>query len=107
MFTFVETRLFSRLVGDYLDEDEYARLQATLAANPDAGSVVPGSGGVRKIRWGQPGRGKRSGIRVIYYVKRGNGEIWMLTLYAKNEADDIPWQALRRIRDEIDDQGQA
>ncbi len=107
MFTFVETRLFSRLVGDYLDEDEYARLQATLAANPDAGRVVPGSGGVRKLRWGQPGRGKRSGIRVIYYVKRGNGEIWMLTLYAKNEADDIPWQALRRIRDEIDDQGQA
>ena len=44
---------------------------------------------------------------MIYYVKRGNGEIWMLTLYAKNEADDIPWQALRRIRDEIDDQGQA
>jgi mRNA-degrading endonuclease RelE of RelBE toxin-antitoxin system len=68
LFTFVETRLFSRLVGDYLDEDEYARLQARLAADPDAGSVVPGSGGVRKLRWGQPGRGKRGGIRVIYYV---------------------------------------
>lgn len=107
MFTFVETRLFSRLVGAYLDEDEYARLQASLAANPDAGSVVPGSGGVRKLRWGQPGRGKRGGIRVIYYVRRGEGEIWMLTVYAKNEADDIPWQVLRRIRDEIDDQGQA
>lgn len=103
----METRLFSRLVGNYLDEDEYARLQAMLAADPDAGAVVPGSGGVRKLRWGQPGRGKRGGIRVIYYLRRANGEIWMLTVYAKNEADDIAPQVLRRIRDEIDDQGQT
>ena len=104
MLTFVETRLFTSLVGQYLSDDEYAALQKALMASPDAGDVVRGSGGVRKLRWGLPGRGKRGGIgiRVIYYLRPRQGEVWMLTLYAKNEADSIPGHVLKKIKEEID-----
>jgi hypothetical protein len=74
-----------------------------LAANPDCGPVIPGSGGVRKLRWAAPGRGKRGGYRVIYYVRKANGVIWMLTMYPKNVAENIPADMLRQIRKEIED----
>jgi hypothetical protein len=102
MFSFVETKLFSRLLGDYLTDEEYASLQQALIENPNSGAVVPGSGGVRKIRWARPGRGKRGGVRVIYYAKLHDGVIWMLTIYAKNEAENIPSHVLRKIKEEID-----
>ena len=102
MQTFVETRLFTKLVQEYLSDDEYRALQHTLVANPEAGDVIPGSGGVRKLRWGVAGRGKRGGIRVIYYLRSRQGQIWMLTLYAKNVAENIPAHVLKKIREEID-----
>ena len=102
MFSFIETRLFSQLVGEYLSDDEYASLQKTLIANPQAGTLIPGSGGVRKIRWAVRGRGKRGGVRVIYYAKIREGVIWMLTIYAKNVAENIPAHVLRKIKEEID-----
>ncbi len=74
-----------------------------LREQPDAGSVVPGSSGVRKERWGLRGRGKRAGIRVIYYWKSADDEIWLLTLYAINETENIPAHLLREIAKEIDD----
>jgi len=102
MLTFVETRLFTKLVKDYLSDDEYGALQLALSSDPEAGDVIPGSGGVRKLRWRVSGRGKRGGIRVIYYLRLRQGQIWMLTLYAKNVADSIPAHVLRKIREEID-----
>ena len=102
MLTFIETRLFSRLLAQYLMDDEYALLQQALARAPERGSLVPGSGGVRKLRWGRAGRGKRGGIRVIYYARTREGVIWMLTIYAKSEEQTIPAHVLRRIREEID-----
>jgi mRNA-degrading endonuclease RelE of RelBE toxin-antitoxin system len=102
LLTFVETKLFTSLVGGYLSEDEYAALQLSIAANPEAGEIVRGSGGVRKLRWSGSGRGKRGGIRVIYYLRTARGEVWMLTMYAKNEADSIPAHVLKRIKEEID-----
>lgn len=102
MFSFIETRLFSQLVGEYLSDDEYASLQKTLIANPQAGTLIPGSGGVRKIRWAVRGRGKRGGVRVIYYAKIREGVIWMLTIYPKNVAENIPAHVLRKIKEEID-----
>ncbi len=102
MFSFIETKLFSRLLADYLTDDEYALLQKALAENPEQGALVPGSGGVRKVRWAQPGRGKRGGIRIIYYARTREGVIWMLTIYAKNEEENIPAHVLRKIKEEID-----
>ncbi len=102
MLTFVETRLFTSLVHRYLSDDEYSALQQALTENPDAGDVIRASGGVRKLRWGVSGRGKRGGIRVIYYLRSRQGEIWMLTLYAKNEAESIPGHILKKIQEEID-----
>ena len=105
LVTFVETRLFTKLVRDYLSDGEYASLQHALVANPESGRVIRGSGGVRKLRWGVAGRGKRGGIRVIYYLRLVHGQIWMLTLYAKNVSDSIPTHVLKQIKEEIDAEG--
>jgi len=102
MMTFIETRLFTRLVRDHLTDDEYGALQQALIRNPDAGDVIRGSGGVRKIRWRVAGRATRGGLRVIYFVRPREGQVWMLTLYAKNVADSIPVDMIRKIREEID-----
>lgn len=102
MQTFVETKLFTKLVREYLSDDEYAALQWALTAEPEAGDVIPGSGGVRKLRWKGSGRGKRGGFRVIYYLRSREGQIWMLTLYAKNKAESISPGVLRKIKEEID-----
>ena len=64
--------------------------------------MIRGSGGVRKLRWSTTGRGKRGGLRIIYYPRIHDGEIWMLTIYAKNEAESIPVAVLRKIKTEID-----
>ena len=102
LFSFIETKLFSRLLGEFLSDDDYAQLQGALIEAPESGAVVSGSGGVRKLRWAQPGRGKRGGVRVIYYAKIREGVIWMLTIYAKTEEESIPAHVLRRIKEEID-----
>jgi len=107
VFTFIETRLFTRLVTQYLSDDDYSQLQRLLSRNPDAGTVIPGSGGVRKLRWPTRGRGKRGGYRVIYFVRRARGVIWLLTIYPKNVADSIPTHVLKRIREEIEDADKA
>ncbi len=102
MISFVETKLFTRLAQEYLSDDEYSKLQQALLSDPEAGAVIRGSGGVRKLRWGAAGRGKRGGIRVIYFLRTQQGQIWMLTLYAKNVAGSISASVLKQIKDEID-----
>jgi len=67
----------------------------------EAGKIVPGSGGVRKLRWAIGGKGKRGGVRVIYYFKKQHSEIWMLTLYGKSEVETIPAHILRQIAEEV------
>ena len=99
---FVEAPVFTKLVYRYLDEGEYAALQWTLAARPDHGKIIPGSGGLRKVRWKCKGRGKRGGTRIIYYWQRDDNEIWLLTIYAKNEAENIPAHILRKIKEAME-----
>ena len=102
MYSFIETKLFSRLVVNVLTDEEYSGLQKALIKDPEAGDLIAGSGGIRKLRWGVAGRGKRGGIRVIYYARVRQGQIWMLTLYAKNVVENIPAKVLRQIKEEID-----
>ena len=102
MQTFVETKLFTKLVQEYLSDDEYVELQSALIQQPEAGDIISGSGGVRKLRWKGSGRGKRGGLRVIYYLRSREGQIWMLTMYAKNVTENIPVKVLKKIKEEID-----
>lgn len=99
---FIEAPPFTRRLPDYLSDDEYAALQWALALRPEAGAVIPGSGGIRKLRWAGSGRGKRGGLRVIYYWKNRAGEIWLLSVYAKNEMQDIPLHTLKALRKEVE-----
>ena len=102
MLTVIETPLFSKLVSDYWTEDERADFASYIAVNPDGGDVVSGTGGVRKVRWRRPGAGKRGGVRVIYFDRRANGEVWLLLIYAKSDNENIPAHILRDIREEIE-----
>lgn len=88
---FVEWPAFERLRARYLDDDEFSRMQAELRRNPEAGDVVQGTGGLRKLRFcdRRRGKGKRGGLRVIYYYWTGGPEFLLCTLYAKNEAPDL------------------
>ena len=74
-----------------------------LAENPYAGDVVPGSGGVRKVRWRRKGQGKRGGVRIVYFIQLGNGLIWLLTLYAKSKKENIPAHILKILKEELVD----
>ena len=95
---FIETPSFTRCVLALMDDDDYACLQATLALRPDLGKVIPGGGGIRKMRWAGSGRGKRGGLRVIYYWQANDDRIWMLLAYPKSERDDLSAEQLRQLR---------
>jgi len=88
---FFETPLFTKLLPEYLDDKEYRALQLALLDNPEMGDLMPGTGGFRKVRWQDPrrGKGKRGGLRVIYYHLSTDYQIWFFTLYDKNEATDL------------------
>ena len=102
MLTFVESPLFTRQVHDYLTDDDYRIFQAFLAVSPDAGDVVRGSGGVRKVRWNRRGTGKSGGVRVMYFVRSEAGEIWLLLIYAKSAIDSIPGHILKALKEEME-----
>lgn len=88
---FFETPSFSRLLSDYLTDESYRELQAALLEKPDLGKVMPGTGGFRKVRWedSRRGKGKRGGLRIIYYYLTTDHQIWFFTVYDKNEATDL------------------
>lgn len=100
----VETSIFSRQVQELLSDDEYRQLQLALVLHPDLGAVIPGSGGLRKARWAIQGRGKRSGVRVIYYWAVVNDKILLLFIYAKNEQDDLTPDQLKVLRKIIEEE---
>jgi hypothetical protein len=99
VFTFIESAVFERVCSLYLDDDEYAELQQFMMERPEAGNLVPGSGGVRKLRWKRKGMGKRGGLRVIYYVRYRPNEFWMLNLYAKAKQENVPAHVLKQLKE--------
>jgi mRNA-degrading endonuclease RelE of RelBE toxin-antitoxin system len=98
----VETSNFTRRVTELLPDDEYRELQATLVDRPDAGPVIPGGGGLRKIRWSASGHGKRGGARIIYYWATAQERILMLFIYVKNESDDLTPDQIKTLRQVVE-----
>jgi len=88
---FVEASSFTRYLPRYLDDEGFRILQLYLAENPNAGDVIAGTGGLRKLRWRDErrGKGKRGGLRIIYYYLAEGSQIWLVALYDKHEADDL------------------
>ena len=82
---------FTRYLRDYLADEEYGSLQHLMAQNPELGDMMPGTGGFRKLRWADPrrGKGRRGGLRIIYYYFPAEQQIWLMTLYGKDEVDDL------------------
>lgn len=98
---YIESPLFSKLIRSYLNDEEYAAFQWDLALHPEKGDLIPSSRGLRKIRWLGKGKGKRGGVRIIYYYKNRESQIWLLTIYAKNEDENIPIYILKKIKEEL------
>jgi hypothetical protein len=99
----VETRPFQRVRKSYFTEIEFGELTYALFRRPKLSVVILGTGGVRKLRWHSHGRGKRGGIRVIYYVQSSNEAIYLLTVYAKSETAGLPRELLKKMRGIIED----
>jgi len=100
----VETSLFTRRVLELLTDEDYRRLQTALVNRPHAGPVIPGGGGLRKVRWGLSGRGKRGGVRIIYYWAVDQQQLLMLFVFAKNERDDLSPDQLKILRTIVEDE---
>ena len=95
---FIETPIFTKRITSLLSEQDYRLLQLELAIRPDSGDLIKQSGGLRKIRWAGSGRGKRGGIRVIYYFIDAKQQIFMLFAYAKNESDDLTVDQVKLLK---------
>jgi len=91
-------RAFTRRLTSLLSEEEYRQLQLALLETPTLGKVIQDTGGLRKVRWGVAGRGKRGGVRVIYYWARARGEILMLFIYGKDEQDDLTADQRKQLK---------
>lgn len=100
----LETPVFTRRVTKLLSVEEYRLLQLQLVARPDAGAVIPASGGIRKLRWRTSEQGKRSGLRLIYYWVVKDDKILMLMLYAKNERADLSPEQLKALKRAVEEE---
>lgn len=94
---FIEAPAFTKFVYEFLEDDEFLGLQMYLLQYPEAWKIIPGSGGIRKLR------GKSGGVRIIYYFRMKDDEIWLLTIYSKSERENIPTHFMRQIAKEIED----
>jgi len=100
----VETPIFTKQVLSTLSDDEYSLLQQVLVERPDAGKVIPGSGGLRKLRWAVDGRGKRGGARVIYYWFTARNTVLLLFIYPKNMQDGLTSDQLKKLKKIIEEE---
>jgi mRNA-degrading endonuclease RelE of RelBE toxin-antitoxin system len=98
----VETRAFTARIGELMAGDQYRDLQLHLVARPTAGDVIPGTGGLRKIRWGTTGRGKRGGCRVIYFWHAPSSRLLMLFVFSKGERVDLTSEQKKLLRQVVE-----
>ncbi len=103
MYTIAETDIFKASADSLWSEAERTAFFEWLAKNPEAGDVIPGSGGCRKVRWKLQDKGKSGGVRVIHYNCLPDGKIWLLVIYAKSVRGNIPSHILKQIKEEIED----
>ena len=103
MSTVVEAQLFQKQWPAYWAEEERGEFASFPAANPEAGDVVPESGGIRKVRWKRQGMGKSGGVRVIYFIRNDADELVLLTLYAKSKTNNLSCPVLKEIRRALED----
>ncbi len=96
---FIETPTFTRLLADLLTDEQYSGLQSVLVEDPQRGEVIKGGGGIRKLRYALPGRGKSGGVRAIYYWLRDDHQIYMLLIYPKSKKDDLTERETALLRD--------
>jgi hypothetical protein len=96
-----ETSIFTKKIAGILNDEEYRALQNVLVEMPGSGDIIQGSGGIRKIRWGASGRGKRGGARAIYYWANQHDQLFMLYAYAKNESDNLTKDQLSVLREVV------
>ena len=97
----IETPIFTKKIVSILSDDEYSNMQWLLAINPEAGPVIPGGGGIRKLRWRASGKGKSGGVRVIYYVYARDQKIYLLYPYKKSEQEDLTHKQLIMLREYV------
>lgn len=103
-FEFIELACFADIRDSLFSSDEFLDLQLFLCACPEAGAVIPGSAGCRKLRWAAKGKGKLGGSRVIYFLRLASGQVVFVTAYGKGERDDVPREWLRRIKEAFDNE---
>ena len=101
---FIETPVFTRLVDRHLDEAEFRRLQLSLLLRPEQGAIIRGTHGLRKLRVARSGRGKRGGLRIIYYWKPSEATCYLLFIYAKNEQRDLTPAQARALGKLVDEE---
>jgi hypothetical protein len=106
---FFEAPAFTRYLLEHFDDEGYRRLQQELARKPEAGDLISGTGGFRKVRWGDTrcGKGRRGGLRVIYYHFAAEHQIWLMTLYGKNEAVDLTPREKKTLKAAIEREYEA
>lgn len=101
MLTIIESPIFTKLWPDYWTEEDRGKFAAFISHNPDAGDVIPRSGGCRKIRWSRAGMGKRGGVRVVYTARLARGSVVLLVIHSKSARENIPAHVLRKIAEEM------
>ena len=102
MLTVIETPIFQRMAADVLNDADRQLLIQWIAGNPLAGDVIAGTDGLRKVRWGRAGMGKRGGARVIYFTRLAHGEVVLVAIYAKAKFDNMPAAVLKMWKDAYD-----
>ncbi|MEM7532494.1 MAG: hypothetical protein AAF639_09975 [Chloroflexota bacterium] len=100
---FIETPIFTKRVQQLLPDTHYTKLQQAILQQPDIGSIIPRSGGIRKLRWRLPDGGKRGGLRVVYYWDTPDDVIYMLLVYKKNKQEDLTPNQLKALRGVMED----